>query len=658
MSDKVTALIRDLLSQDEATRRYAAEDLAELRDSRAVAPLIPLLFDPTAAVREAAVDALKAIGGEETVRAVIPLLRTENAAARNAASEVLEWAGEPAVPHLVKLLDDDDKDVRKFAVDIMALIGSPDTEDAFVRALQDRDINVAAAAAEALGRIGSRACVKPLVHSLKASAWTRCSIAKSLGEIGGSDAVEALSQLTGDDDPMVVFTAVDALATARDAEAFEVLLPLLGHPNPVIVNRVLASMERIVSVLPASAWDAVCQRISIDDVVELTKNSSDTLRQRAVTLLGRLGSNDAVRPLIQLLISDADNVDEDFRRLVTTSLVRLAPSDIEPILDELANPNLSAAQRCELIDVLGQLGRPEAFDTVLALLQEGDVLCRRTAARMLARLDSQRAATSLCRALQDVDTETRRNAARALGPIGNTTDEVVDELSRLLDDTDPEVRRVVAESLIAIGSDRALTNLIATAHDRNATGHLVAIEVLAAAPALPFVDQILLASLKSPSSAVVAAAINGLVKRETTCFSDALFDCLRQESPKVRRAAVRLLTRHPTRECIDHLLVHFDEEQDPQTKYDCANALATVAPAEAVDRLITCLDGSPSPWVALGALESLGRIADARAESVVRRYRIHDDPEIADAASIALDHILDTTRCNTQTRLKTVPLES
>ena len=71
---------------------------------------------------------------------------------RNSAVEALERLGRLAVPVLSLHMDDDDHDVRKFVVDILGNVGDAAAVPLLIKALDDPDPNVSAAAAENLGQ--------------------------------------------------------------------------------------------------------------------------------------------------------------------------------------------------------------------------------------------------------------------------------------------------------------------------------------------------------------------------------------------------------------------------------------------------------------------------------------------------------------------------
>ena len=72
---------------------------------------------------------------------MIPLLSREDAFIRNAGMEILSMQGEIATEFMRKLLGDTDKDIRKFALDILFQLKSPNTTALIAEALSDLDIN-------------------------------------------------------------------------------------------------------------------------------------------------------------------------------------------------------------------------------------------------------------------------------------------------------------------------------------------------------------------------------------------------------------------------------------------------------------------------------------------------------------------------------------
>lgn len=198
MNPETAQLLEQLKSADESDRRYAAEDLGALRAPEGAAPLVGALRDEAVSVREAAVDALVAIGGQEVCQAVIRLLYAEETFLRNYAVEILQALGEPVIPAVSQLCTAPRANVRKLALDILGAIPATCRHDALeqiVLALDDANVNVAAAAAEALGTLQAASAVEALTGRLGLHAWLDATILLSLARIGDARARAALGRL-------------------------------------------------------------------------------------------------------------------------------------------------------------------------------------------------------------------------------------------------------------------------------------------------------------------------------------------------------------------------------------------------------------------------------------------------------------------------------
>ncbi|MEK6803734.1 MAG: HEAT repeat domain-containing protein [Nitrospirota bacterium] len=106
---KADAMLIDLKDSHWLNRKYAAEVLGELKDPRAVLPLVEALTDEVGDVRQRAYDSLIKIGGT-AVASLVPLLASEEDDVRQSATEIIRKIGKPAVePLAIALADADDR---------------------------------------------------------------------------------------------------------------------------------------------------------------------------------------------------------------------------------------------------------------------------------------------------------------------------------------------------------------------------------------------------------------------------------------------------------------------------------------------------------------------------------------------------------------------
>ncbi len=191
-------LLQDLSAGDEATRRYAAEDLGDAGEASAVPALVAALRDPAVAVREAAADALLSIGGEGVCREIVALLDDDDSAVRNLALEIFEQLDELAVAACIRLYQSPSHDLRKISVDTLGkILTSPEGEgfDILVRALEDPHINVASAACEALGQVGGEKAAAALQESIGRHPWMDATIFVSIVKTAAPSARDVLDSV-------------------------------------------------------------------------------------------------------------------------------------------------------------------------------------------------------------------------------------------------------------------------------------------------------------------------------------------------------------------------------------------------------------------------------------------------------------------------------
>lgn len=271
----VDGLIGALNSTDGLTRQRAALALGDVGGAEAIGPLVRALGDPLTAVREAAADSLTLLGtpavgplvellekpeaakygeapgaGEaptvtgpggrtwevETqgdlrrvyaaailgeigdpaaLEPLVRALRDENDDLRCQAAGAIAKFGDRATEPLRRMLADPDPDVRIFAAGVLGDTGDASAVEPLIGALHDGTDDVRGAAAGALIRMGD-AAVEPLVAATKdADRNVRLYTAGALKYIGDLRAIDALRNLTLDEDADVRSVAEDAIDTIQ-----------------------------------------------------------------------------------------------------------------------------------------------------------------------------------------------------------------------------------------------------------------------------------------------------------------------------------------------------------------------------------------------------------------------------------------------------------
>lgn len=119
---KADAMLLDLKDPHWLNRKYAAEVLGELRDRRAVEPLVAALTDEVGDVRQRAYDSLIKLGGV-SVPALIPLLVSEEDEIRQSATEIIRKIGKPAVEPMATALAEADERLKTRIMKVLDRMG-------------------------------------------------------------------------------------------------------------------------------------------------------------------------------------------------------------------------------------------------------------------------------------------------------------------------------------------------------------------------------------------------------------------------------------------------------------------------------------------------------------------------------------------------------
>lgn len=218
-----------LNSLDEEDRRDALMRLAAIRRAEASRVALPSLSDPSPIVRVMAAKAILALDPAESVAALLPLLNDKDEFVRREAAYALgQTHSRTATAALSeRLLNDKEAGVRGAAAvslgkiadeaGVIALAGTLAPElSAPAKSKRKREDNdfVLRAAAEALGRIKSRAGTQALISAVsneKFPSDVRREAARALGLIADPAAIPALKSVSTAADPFLSQLAYESL---------------------------------------------------------------------------------------------------------------------------------------------------------------------------------------------------------------------------------------------------------------------------------------------------------------------------------------------------------------------------------------------------------------------------------------------------------------
>ncbi|MBM4320175.1 MAG: HEAT repeat domain-containing protein, partial [Deltaproteobacteria bacterium] len=489
----VDGLLAALADPVAPVRAAAARALGQQNVLGALPPLLERLADDDAAVGEAAVEALGQLGRKASA-GLVQALGHDRAAVRRGAALALGRSGDKqAITALRQALGDDEISVRLAGVAALLQLGGKRPVRPLLEVLEgDAAAAVRAAAARALGRLGDAAVQTGLLAGMGDSyAEVRAACSEALEALGlppseeqrtvsraiaeeswtaaialGEAAVELLLRVAGEReaDPRAVRSrcgALAALGEIGDGRAEPVVLAALGDGNPRVQAAAALALGRFgqAGVRPA--------------LLPLADHGDATVRAAAVEALGKLGVAAALEQLTRAL----EDADERVRAAAAAALGMAGETTLEQLLAALRSPD--AAVRQAAAEALGQSGNRQAIDPLCEVLGDQVNGVRLAATRALVQLGWQPVGWRVLRrdrgyafwttrsfwigtdperdqlallldALRHADADRRRNAAEALGLLGDAA--ALQPLLAALADADADVRFAAAQALLELGA--------------------------------------------------------------------------------------------------------------------------------------------------------------------------------------------------------------
>lgn len=272
-------LIAALSDTNTQFREACVRALGEIKDARAVEPLVAILEDynvdrvvarvlqsfewqPVCKKQEALLavalddwDKAASIG----VQAVPPLaaiLKESTYSPRySLASRALIKIGADGVTLLAEMLKDQDRMLRKAVAALLGEIGDTHAVEPLAAAINDDDRQVRLAVVEALGKLavksGSESALVPLMNVFEDEGWQdKSSAAILLGGLGVFQALVPLLEAIklGYRNPLRDVAVIHALGRIGDDRAVEYLIPALEYSSEMVfAQTAVASLEAVLT---------------------------------------------------------------------------------------------------------------------------------------------------------------------------------------------------------------------------------------------------------------------------------------------------------------------------------------------------------------------------------------------------------------------------
>ncbi len=519
MTDEISQALQ---SSDEDVRLQTVLNMQRPSEPDDIVRLSEMLSDKSWRVRKAVIQVV----AQTDVKIVVPLLiralsagnsGIQNVRFHNSAIECLTIIGPPAIPALTAALQDEEKDVRIAAANVLGTIHHSDACDPLIQALHDPNINVRYAVVEALSKIPNQQSVIPLTKILEEDEeWLKLPAISALGHIGDFRATPYLIKMAEQD--LYRQTVVEALGNIGDEKGIPCIIRSLSSKDKENRKSAVMAMDNISQKLDKfhdiiqrpstyrALFRSACTESIMHHLILVTQEKDFNLALAAIKLLGWSDSQEAAYALLEQLGQ------EQFIEAVISALIQIGEKAIAP-LAHAYETSRSLEKKLLIIDCFRELGGAHALQLLLKYLRESqeglltyaflkaftqqsftslimqdrdhsptryyDVILKYTkehlnsnhplvraeAVYLWGQLLGTKVLDDVLNATKDVDPTIQVNAIKHVGRFAKENPELIEHLVILLSDDHPNIRKQAAHALGKTENSEAFPALLLVLDD-------------------------------------------------------------------------------------------------------------------------------------------------------------------------------------------------
>ena len=363
------------------------------------------------------------------IRGILHVFMEGDLEEQRAATQELKEMGLNAIDPLIQIIRDEKerKSIRLEAARAIVVLGSDSVEPLLVLLIED-DIITRMAAIRSLGAIGDAKAVPKLQDHLYAEEQKiRLAAIWALGQIKDKQAIPSLLSLLNESDWGIHIEAIEALITIGDETA------LLKSINPLMhaIYNDDANIRRIAVTL----LEKIKDKVDIATFADIFSTQKDPiLRKRLIEAIGELRDPRTISLLVSVI------EEEENAALRASALESLQKVDTEEAykwaINGLSDENENV--RYIAVDVLKKLKDKRAVKPLIATLNDEKLI--KATIEALGEIGDPDAVDSLIQILENPNPLLRASVVIALGTIDTDSKKTVKPLIKAMNDTDEEIR--------------------------------------------------------------------------------------------------------------------------------------------------------------------------------------------------------------------------
>ena len=493
------ALLRVLQRDDLWLKFHAIEALGEIGDRTALPMILPLYNEKS--LRKPVLEAIGKIADVGTVSFLLRIIAEEeklNLTALRALVRIADaskpkiveqaerlliqrkfresFPKEKIAPLIEHLHATPKRDVKNFILTFLGWSGDERVLPVLMNFLEQPD--TAEVAAQALIDFGQGA-VPSILTALRNAEEDEivALLLRVINVIGGAESIPSILPFLDHDNAMIRRLAIEILGDIADPVSLDYLLAKLDDTDVASQQAAVNSISALVAAFPEIKPDVLAKirkleasasvpmklnSLSVfvniqgegyhDELLLASKDSDATIRQKAISLMGKFSEE---RFADQLVLSLADE-STAVRLAAINAIVRLRPEKgLEPLISSLEDTDVWI--RTAAAQALGEYRHRDAIDPLIRHIETDVPPVRIAAIEALGKSGDGRVKDVLFRCVYESDLEIRRAAILALGRIPGS--EVFDYLMYAMTDADWRVRAAAATAVALRGDRTALPSL-------------------------------------------------------------------------------------------------------------------------------------------------------------------------------------------------------
>jgi HEAT repeat protein len=304
--------IESLQLPEAGERRIAVEEIVESGDAEVESILLgQLAIENSRAVKEAILRGLSQIWKSGPLEPVVELLKDGDPFVRAEAIEVLVRRADDAAGPLAAIMAGDDKDLRKFAVEILSRASQGVPDPMYREALGDADMNVVISTVEYIGE-GRRISLVGAVADLAvhhSHPMVVCACLETLALIGNEHSLSVLrgryASAASGVPPVCLPPFLKVLGSTAGPEAVKEICEVLEGGGRGLLETALDALARLAARHRLSQLDPCCADVLCG---LLDADLQAPVRFRLVRLLGRFAATRRVALALAALLNDPDGL--------------------------------------------------------------------------------------------------------------------------------------------------------------------------------------------------------------------------------------------------------------------------------------------------------------------------------------------------------------